>query len=165
MAPKQLRIPYEDFEYARFDCVGQYGGRNQFIAFVTGAFPGHDRYFKLTENWREIKRWLAVVHKFDADGNHVATESRLGGFDIEVHDAALGKASQQLASMLDEMSLSGLRRCDIYVKPFSVEVDGVIYSLEYEHRVDENGRFLEYVTLWPNDIMFHPPWDSGEYST
>jgi len=135
------------------------------MAFVTGAFRGPNHYIKLTENWREIKRWLAVVHKFDADGNHLITECRLGGFDIDGHRVAVEKASNHLAQMLEEMRLSGLRLCDVYVKPFSVQVDGVIYSLEYEHRVAENGKSHESVTLWPNDIMFHPPWDSGEYST
>ena len=54
--------------------------------------------------------------------------------------------------------------CDIYVKPFSAEIDGVLYELVYESGVDED-EGDEYVMLWPNDVMFHPPWDSGEYST
>src|SRR5947209_3382139 len=37
--PDWLLIPYEDFEGGRFNLVGQYGAGNQFMAFVTGAFP------------------------------------------------------------------------------------------------------------------------------
>jgi hypothetical protein len=42
-----------------------------------------------------------------------------------------------------------------------VEIDDVVYELVYEN----HGEGEEYAMLWPNDIMFHPPWDSGKYST
>ena len=41
-------------------------------------------------------------------------------------------------------------------------VHGLIYERE---RCDEDDDDHEWVMLEPNDIMFHPPWDSGEYST
>ena len=32
-------------------------------------------------------------------------------------------------------------------------------------RTDEPDAVSEYVMLEPNGVMFHPPWDSGEFST
>jgi hypothetical protein len=54
------------------------------------------------------------------------------------------------------------------VRLFSVEMDDVTHGLFYEQSEEdpepgeERG---EWVMLEPRDIMFHPPWDSGEYST
>lgn len=53
--------------------------------------------------------------------------------------------------------------CDIWVQPFAVQIDGVAHGLIYEQ--SEDGKGSEWVMLEPQDIMFHPPWDSGEYST
>lgn len=52
---------------------------------------------------------------------------------------------------------------DINVGLFSVKDDGVTYGLIYEE--DDGEEDCEYVMLEPNDIMFHQPWDSGEYPT
>jgi hypothetical protein len=50
-----------------------------------------------------------------------------------------------------------------------VERDGYFFGLVYEcvdaEDPDDPTATNEYVMLEPNDIMFHPPWDSGEYST
>jgi hypothetical protein len=58
---------------------------------------------------------------------------------------------------------------DIRVKPFQVELGKVVHGLIYEcvdsEDPEDPGATYEYVMLEPNDIMFHPPWDSGEYST
>ena len=49
---------------------------------------------------------------------------------------------------------------------FSVVLDGVTHGLYYEHHVEpEEDDEGEWVMLEPRDIMFHPPCDSGEYST
>jgi hypothetical protein len=165
-APDKLRIPYEDFEGARFNCVGRYGDGNQFMAYVTGAFPGHDRFPDTTSDWRERKSWNALIHRFDSDGNHIGSEAKRGGYDIVGRQVAGDKAWQHLDSMLAAFKLENPKPCDIYVRPFTVEIDDVIYALAYEHKIDEeDGYEYECVMLWPNDIMFHPPWDSGEYST
>ncbi|PSB57345.1 hypothetical protein [Chamaesiphon polymorphus] len=40
------------------------------------------------------------------------------------------------------------------------------YALEYNCEIDEDdGKEYEDVMLWPQDVMFHEPWDSGSYST
>jgi hypothetical protein len=55
---------------------------------------------------------------------------------------------------------------DIWVRQFAVKIDGITHSLLYESdQLEEGGPVFEYVMLEPRDIMFHPPWDSGEYST
>jgi formate hydrogenlyase regulatory protein HycA len=67
--------------------------------------------------------------------------------------------------MLKALGIEDIELRDVYVRPFRVEIDGILYELVYERHVSEDGREWEEMMLWPNDIMFHPPWDSGEYST
>lgn len=167
-APDKLRIPYEDYDYGRFTSIGRLPDGTQFMAFVTGAFPTGQEYY-LADDWRTKKRWLAVVHRFDADGNHIGSESRLGAFDGEGRDVAGEKAFGHLQGMFAELLDAGEPEfCDVWVKPFAVELEGVTHGLFYECHVDEyDGRReeSEYIMLQPQDIMFHAPWDSGEYST
>jgi hypothetical protein len=78
--PDKIRIPFENNKDSRFYYVGKYNGDNQFMAFITGAFPD-DNKFPVTsdDDWKSIKRWVAVAHYFDADGNHLNSSIRLGG--------------------------------------------------------------------------------------
>jgi formate hydrogenlyase regulatory protein HycA len=136
------------------------------MAYVTGAFPGGIKYPDTSGDWRRQKRWLAVIHRFDAEGNHIGSESRLGGYDIEGRDVAGQKAWEHLEEMLAALSEQGkLEFRDIWARLFSVEIDGVIHGLFYEPFEDNPEIDSEAVMLEPNDIMFHPPWDSGAYST
>jgi formate hydrogenlyase regulatory protein HycA len=162
--PDKIRIPYEDFDDGRFHCVGRYDGDKQFMAFVSGAFPDDNQYPSPGSNWRDIKRWLAVIHRFDSAGNHLSSEARVGGYDAEGRDVAGEKAWDRLGEIFEELSLKHPEPCDIFVKLFSVEIDGITHGLIYENysQGDDEG---EYVTLEPNDIMFCPPYDDGEYST
>lgn len=158
--PDRLRIPLDE---SRFEALGRLPDGSQFMAFVTGAFPEGMKYYS-GNDWRSRKQWLAVVHRFDAEGNHVATESRLGGSDAE-GEKALDEADRQLEDMLSGLTAQGAPTfCDIWVKPFSVQIGEVIHGLFYEPPDGEDEE-TECVMLEPQDIMFHPPWDSGEYST
>jgi formate hydrogenlyase regulatory protein HycA len=167
-APDKLRIPYEDDDDGRFNAVGRLSDGTQFMAFVTGAFPTGMKYYS-GQDWQLKKRWLAVIHRFDPEGAHIGTDTRLGGFDIEGRDVAGDKAFAHLQEMYAELATAGDPEfCDIWVKPFSVEIDEVTHGLFYEHTVEGEGEDHyegEHVMLEPWDIMFHPPWDSGEYST
>lgn len=167
-APDKLLIPYDGDDYGRFETVGRLPDDTQFMAFVTGAFPTGQDYY-LGDDWQTKKRWLAVIHRFDAEGNHIGSESRLGAFDVEGREVAGEKAFGHLKAMFAEMMQAGEPEfCDVWVKPFAVELDGVTHGLIYEHYVEEHDGERhegEYVMLQPHDIMFHPPWDSGEYST
>ncbi len=166
--PDKLRIPYEEDEYGRFHSIGRLPDGTQFMAFVTGAFSSGLKY-DLGDDWRERKQWLAVIHRFDADGNHVGSETRLGGYDIEGRDVAGDRAMGQLEAMYSTLC-GGVQPefCDVRVRLFSVEIDGVTHGLFYEQSAEESAEGQErdeWVMLEPQDVMFHPPWDSGEYST
>ena len=162
--PDTLLIPHNDH---RFEYVGRYGGGKQFMAFVTGAFPEGDPYPDPGGDWASKKRWYAVLHRFDAAGNHLATDAWSGGTTAEGEDEACERAWRRLGEML--ASLGGYELCDVAVKPFRFEHDGYLFGLVHGRTSygdpDHPDAASEYVMLWPNDIMFHPPWDSGEYST
>jgi hypothetical protein len=167
--PERLRVPYDE---GRFEHVGCYGGGKQFMAFVTGAFPadwwsGSRPPEYLRTRWAEHKRWYAVLHRFDAAGNHLGTDAWSGGTTAEGQDRAADRAWRKLDAML--ASLGEYELCDIAVKPFRFEQDGYLFGLVYERNSCDDPEApdatYECVMLWPNDIMFHPPWDSGEYST
>jgi len=161
--PEKLRIPLDD---GRFDCVGCLGDGTQFMAFGTGCFPDGYRLKSDNEDWRKIKRWIAVLHLFDSDGNHLRSGSKLGGYDIEGWHEACGKVDVELRKMLVPLREKQPKLCNIYVRLFSVVLDGVTHGLFYTHHVaPEEDYEGEWVMLEPRDIMFHPPWDSGEYST
>ena len=162
--PDSLRIPQDE---GRFEHVGRFGGNMQFMAFVTGAFPEGNPYPDPGGDWASKKRWYAVLHRFDAAGDHLGTDAWSGGTTAEGAEQACERAWQKLAEMLS--SLGRCRLCDIQVKPFRFEQDGYLFGLVYERNSyddpDNPGAGYESVLLWPNDIMFHPPWDSGQYST
>jgi hypothetical protein len=163
-APDTLLIPYENFEYGRFRHIGRDGAGNQFMGYVTYAYP---KYYHTEEVgpdgqiiWREHTNCFAVLHRFSPAGQHLGT-------DVERVKGVRGSEEEDWGK-LEEMiqGLGGVEFCDIRVKPFRAEVGKVVHGLIYEcERHEEDGAELEWVMLEPNDIMFHPPWDSGEYST
>jgi hypothetical protein len=135
------------------------------MAFVTGAFREGVKLNWNTDEGRKVKVWIAVLHLFDAGGNHLSAQVRLGGFDSEGWEVAGDKACAELDKMLSGLGQK-LSLGDIWVRQFSVTIDGVEHSLQYHHeQPEEDSPVFESVMLWPRDIMFHPPWDSGEYST
>jgi hypothetical protein len=96
----------------------------------------------------------------------LSSEAKLGGFDIEDRDVAGTKAWAELDKMLAQLKAKSPKLGDIWVKQFAVKIDGVTHSLLYEaNQPEDDGPVFESVMLEPHDIMFHPPWDSGEYST
>ena len=163
-APDTLLIPLEDFDYGRFTHVGRYGSGNQFMGYITYADP---KYYHTEETmpdgqiiWREHTNCFAVLHRFDATGRHLGTDiERVEGTrDSDTRDWA------RLEEMIAELGEAEFG--EIRVRPFQVEVGKVVHGLIYEcERWEEDGEDHEWVMLEPNDIMFHPPWDSGEYST
>jgi formate hydrogenlyase regulatory protein HycA len=131
-APDKLLIHYEDDEYARFNLVGRYGDDNHYMAFVTGAFPadwcsGRCPPEYLKTRWEEHKRWYAVLHRFDPDGNRLGTDVRPGGTTADGEQEAIDRADDELQAML--RSLDRVRPCDILVRPFGVEIEG--YSSDW----------------------------------
>jgi hypothetical protein len=161
--PDKIRVPHDDH---RFEYVGRLADGRQFMAFVTGAFPDGYKMNLDTDEWRKVKSWSAVLHLFDAEGNHFRSEARLGGYDIAGRGVAGDKAWSELDQMLAHLGPGKPELCDIWVRQFSAKIDGVTHSLLYEaFKGEEDGPVVECVMLEPRDIMFHPPWDSGEYLT
>jgi formate hydrogenlyase regulatory protein HycA len=166
-APDTLLIQYEDFKGGRFTHIGRYGPGNQFMAYLTYADPKFYHTEEVTPDgqiiWREHTNCFAVLHRFDSAGRHLGT-------DVERAEGTRGSEERDWAK-LEEMiaGLGAVQFCDIRVKPFRVEVGKVVHGLIYEcvdaEDPDDPTATDEYVMLEPNDIMFHPPWDSGEYST
>jgi hypothetical protein len=160
--PDKLRIPAE----GPVDYVGCLKDGTQYMSFVSGAVPDGYRFNLDNEDWRKVKSWIGVLHLFDAEGNHLKSEARLGDYDIEGWDVAGDKAEAQVHAMFDPYRENWLKRCDIFVKPFSVVIDGITHGLIYRAtQPEEKGPVYEGVFLEPRDVMFHPPWDSGQWST
>jgi formate hydrogenlyase regulatory protein HycA len=162
--PDILRIPYEDFEYGRFTHVGHYDGGNQFMGYVTYASPKFYHTEEVTPDgqllFRKHTNRFAVLHLFDAAGSHLDTKVERVEGTRDSGPCDWAKLEEMLAK------LGNVEFRDIWVKPFRVEVGKVVHGLIYEpERWEEGDLTGDYVMLEPNDIMFHPPWDSGEYST
>jgi hypothetical protein len=131
----------------------------QYLGFV----PPNGHLFNLdNEDWRKVKSWTAVLHLFDAKGNHLKSEARHRDYDIEGRDAACGKAWAEVHAMFTPYYANEPKGCDIFVKSFSVVLDGITHSLLYRAtQAEEGDRVFEGVFLEPLGVMFHPPWDNG----
>jgi hypothetical protein len=168
--PDALLIPHENFEGGRFTHIGRYGGGNQFMGYVTYASHYVPKFYD-TEDvtpdgqllFRKHINCFAVLHRFDAAGRHLGTE-------VDHVEGTQDSGERDWAKLEEKIArLREVEFCDIRVKPFSVEFGKVVHGLIYEcvdaEDPDDPSATNEYVMLEPNDIMFHPPWDSGDYST
>lgn len=151
-APDKIVIPHDDY---RFEDVGHFGDGRQYMAFGTRAFPLN------TFHSREVKRWIAVIHLFDSDGNHLKTESRLVGFGTDEPDI-FERIDEVFENLLSDYGTKDAQLGDICIKPFSIVIDDIFYGFIYKKDEEHN---RERITLWPNDVVFHPPWDDGLYDT
>jgi hypothetical protein len=159
--PDRLRIPGDGpVEY-----VGRLDDGTQYMSFVTGAAP--DGYV-FNDDWRKVNSYVAVLHLFDLEGNHQRSDVKHGGFDIDGRQMACDKAWAERHAMFTPYRGMNPQRCDIFVKLFSVVNNGITHGLVYRACPSEEngtGPTIEGVFLEPRDIMFHPPWDSADWST
>jgi hypothetical protein len=120
-----LQIPIAQQDRSKFEKIGVFADGKQFagLSFSIG------------------KKRIAVLHLFDADGNHLQTDAWDGNTKREV--------DQQLDAAID--GLSNPQRADIRVKLFSVERFGVTFGL-----VQAGPTRVDYV---PGELMFVPPWN------
>lgn len=166
MAPPQtLLIPHEDFEGARFTHVGRFGDGKQFLGLLTYASQYVPKFYYTEEIapdgqsiWRQKSNCFAVLHRFDTLGTHLGTDVQRVGGTADSNERDWATLEKMIAK------LGKIEFCEIRVKPFHVEIEKIVHALIYECS-EEDGEEQEWVTLEPADIMFHPPWDSGEYST
>ncbi|MFJ9518638.1 hypothetical protein ACIRPK_10270 [Kitasatospora sp. NPDC101801] len=131
---RQVPVAYEP--RARTRWIGTCA-EGQFFGDVTGApnLPGI----------------MALLHRFDPDGNHLVTDfSQVTDVDV-AHD--------ELAKLLD--TLTAVAPGPIRIRPFEVEAYGVRWGL-IDHTVDHDGR--EHYELLPQWLGFGAPFD-GLYST
>jgi hypothetical protein len=152
--PKLIPIKYEPNFYTRF--IGKYGKRRQFMAFVVATLPLPTARSK----WEKHKRWYAVLHTFDAKGNHLATDAWFAGVTADGEQQVTERAQQKRLEML--AALGPYELCDIKVKLFSVTIDDHVFGLVDSSEPEEG--FEDRVTLEPNDFLFTAPWN-GTYST
>lgn len=151
--PELIPIRYEPDFYTRF--IGKFGRGRQFMAFVVATLPTPP-----PPDWENHKRWYAVLHTFDATGNHLATDAWFAGVTADGEEQVAERAQQKRAEMLS--GLGQYRLCDIKVRLFSVMIDGQVFGLVDSSEPEEG--FEDRVTLEPNDFLFTTPWD-GSYDT
>jgi hypothetical protein len=166
--PAKVMLPSEqDDAPSLFEYNGHLPDGTQLLAYLcpdpTGNQPA-DASGKLGF------RWVGVVHEFDADGHHRLIRTRgISGRYAGVLEAA-APAREMLREMVAPYLMAGWRPGDIWVRPFLVVVDGWAHGFVFrafgggleggdEEDPDEGVYFK------PFDFPFHPPYDSGSYST
>ncbi len=93
--------------------------------------------------------WQAALHRFRLSGVHVGTDSWLSPIgSSEV--GGQGSAREHLASWLAK--LQGISYQDIHIRPFSTEIDGVLFGLV-------KGKKGLALTFKPTDLSFTEPWN------
>jgi formate hydrogenlyase regulatory protein HycA len=149
-------IPVEHNEY-HTDTIGVYPD-GQFYLTFRGARTGDpivDGPFRLDEPLR----WLVYLHLFDHAGHHRSTTVRvISTTSDQMTTAERDHGNAEAASLLK--SLGSWTFCDIAIRPFRVDLDGIVFGL-IEETEPERGPWFE---LHPDGYGFAPPWD-GTYST
>jgi formate hydrogenlyase regulatory protein HycA len=121
----------------------------QFFASIHGAVPPGASPFDQT-----VVRWYVILHLFDQAGHHRQSDIWCAG----VARLPFEVAEARLQRLLDE--LPGREYCDIAIRPFRVEQDGIVFGL-IDESDPERGDWAE---LYPDRLGFHPPWE-GLYDT
>jgi hypothetical protein len=164
--PEIIPIAHEP-DY-RTSTIGHYA-HGQFLASITWAFR-EDAFIPgvgLPPDWPEHKRLYAVLHRFDPDGHYVDSDVWFAGTWAEASrhlpgdNPVVARAEAKMTELLD--GLPGFEYGDIAIRPFELNVDGVVFGLVVGG-AHEDGKNWEWATLWPDDLMFHEPWD-GTYDT
>ncbi|MEU3400521.1 hypothetical protein [Streptomyces filamentosus] len=152
--PEVVPIAYEP-DY-RTSTIGRWDG-GQFFASVTAAFP---EGWTMDDDWRERKRWYAVLHRFDEAGGHLGSSIASTGTTAQGERGAVDAAGTLLDGWLD--ALPGRRYESIAIAPFAVRFEGALFGLVVEdHGEDGEGEWAEF---YPDGLGFSAPWD-GLYDT
>lgn len=157
------RIPIRHEPNYRTETIG-WSDDGQFLASLSYAYreeydqpPGDD--------WADHKYLTGALHRFDHDGRHVHSDLWIAGTWAEQmradgSDSPLARAEVRMAALLDD--LPGRTFGDIAIRPFRVVMDGIVFALDV-HEPDGLAH-RPTATLWPDDLLFAPPWD-GCYDT
>jgi hypothetical protein len=148
------RIPIRHEPRYRTSMIGRYDA-GLFFGWISGAFAPN---YKPDADWAAHKRWYAILHRFDHEGRHTVSDIWCPGSGIrrgqqERLDAWLG-------------ALPGRAYGDIAIRPFRIEVDGIVFGLVAEGRGEYPGGLQEedWTEFHPGRLGFSAPWD-GTYDT
>lgn len=145
--PKTLPINREEEYHTHF--IGKTKDGTQFFGYQTFVFPNGIP----KEDSEKSRKEYVVLHLFDKKGNHLKTDHWYAGTTDQTSDEL---TQNKLEEMVAE--LGGVKYQDIAVKPFQIEIDGIVFGLI----PDENTKSIE---LQPSStIAFSAPWN-GEYYT
>ncbi|RTL37018.1 MAG: hypothetical protein EKK48_25150 [Candidatus Melainabacteria bacterium] len=127
--PDLIPVKRFDIECSGTKYIGKYAHGNQFWAQVVATFRnpiaaqlGADA----VNDWRSRKCWYAILHKFDAQGNHLGTDYRFTGTTADDEAVAFEEAIRHM-----NRSISALGRVkfgDIAIRLFKIEIDGSVVN-------------------------------------
>lgn len=156
--PDLIPVKRHLHEHSGTKYIGQYAKGNQFWGRVVADFRAPSSDADASDDWESRKRWYAILHKFDSNGNHLGTDYKFTGTtadgEVDVWDLAKSHMDNFISS------LGPVRYGDISIKLFKVEIDGTAFGM-IDTSTEEWG---DAVTMEPGDLVFNPPWD-GQYDT
>lgn len=142
---------YEEGGYSKY--MGTFA-KGQFWARVAAEFTPGDS----PDNWQSRKVWYAILHKFDAGGNHIGTEWKRVGTTADGENKVLDYALRTMKKFIT--GLGPVEYGDIEIGLFTVNVEGFEFGL-----IDKsNEEYGDTVSMQPGDLDFYPPW-TGDYDT
>jgi hypothetical protein len=113
--------------------------------------------------------WSAAVHVFDSEGHHLATHAQSGLHAAPTATDRVKTAREALRVLLEPLKAGGWEDADIWVRPFSVIIDGTEHGLVCAVEGDDPSWDDEFdpqtVRLFPFGFYFHRPWDNGSYDS
>jgi len=148
-----------DIEHCGTAYIGQFGNQNQFWAQVVAVFRKPSAVSAVGEDeWKTRKCWYAILHKFDVQGNHLATDFKFIGTTADGESVILPEAERQKDNFIQALGPVSFE--DIAIRLFGVEIDGHVFGM-----VDSSSsEWGDSATMEPGDLVFSAPWD-GEYDT
>lgn len=152
--PEPVPIAHEEPHTSR---IGSYDD-GQFMGFVVAHLPESP-----PDDWASVKRWFAVLHRFNGEGVHRDTRAECLGTSADGEDEVIGRARTRLDEWIGE--LGSVEYGDVEVNLFEAEIDGAVFGLvDTTWEDEEEGAVIVEATLVPNDLVFTEPWD-GTYDT
>ena len=147
-------IPIRHEPTYRTNTIGRYDD-GLFFGWISGAFAPT---YKPDANWAAHKRWYAILHRFDHDGHHTTSNVWCPG------DGVRDGQQERLDGWL--AALPGRAFGDIAIRPFQIEVDGIVFGLVPECHGEylAGHEVLDWAEFYPGRLGFSAPW-SGRYDT
>ena len=150
--PNKIKINREEDYYTHY--IGKTSDGKQFVCMIGATLPT-----PIPEDWENHKRWYAILHLFDDEGNYLTTQTVFTGLTSDGEDDIIERAREERSNFVEslgEVSYQGVEVC-----LFSTKVEGSVFGL-----VDASEPEEDYycINLLPNGLAFFPPWD-GDYDT